>query len=374
MSSIFTWNASFLTSMPDVDDEHQQLVALINNYSEMAMCSESIAPQNFAQVSNAMLEYARFHFGSEERLMREAGLDERFIERHCIEHRSFLFEAMHLCDIAQPTAVRAHDLFEFLVHWLAYHILGVDQGMARQIRAVQSGEDATRAFEIDRLYLQSNTEPLLSAMGGLFHQISKSNRDLRALNHKLEERVRERTLELEQANKQLKLLSTHDDLTGLPNRRHATVTLQQLWGEWQRYGENLSLLLLDADHFKEVNDRFGHAAGDGLLRNLATLLRDVVRGSDSVFRLGGDEFLVICPHTDLDGAAAVAKKILAARRPFHTAEGEECWDGALSIGVAMARSFMVRPDELLQAADQALYAAKRLGGACLMTTRQNDDG
>ncbi|MDH5512560.1 MAG: GGDEF domain-containing protein, partial [Gammaproteobacteria bacterium] len=128
-------------------------------------------------------------------------------------------------------------------------------------------------------------------------------------------------------------------------------------------GGSLSVLLLDADHFKQVNDRFGHAEGDALLRTLATRLRDAVRRSDIVCRLGGDEFLVICPHSSLPGAADVARKILAAKQPFCTADGVECWDGAISIGIAEATGAMTQPEDLLEAADQALYTAKRQGGA-----------
>jgi hemerythrin len=186
---------------------------------------------------------------------------------------------------------------------------------------------------------------------------------LRALNRELEQRVQQRTIDLEHANRQLQLLSTQDDLTGLPNRRFAILSLNQLWFETQRYGGALSVLMLDADRFKEVNDRFGHAAGDALLRDLAKRLRDAVRRSDIVCRLGGDEFLVICPRSSRLGAADVARKILADKRPCRTGDGVECWDGALSIGIAEVRGSMTRLEDLLQAADQALYTAKRQGGA-----------
>lgn len=124
----------------------------------------------------------------------------------------------------------------------------------------------------------------------------------------------------------------------------------------------LSVLMLDADNFKLVNDNFGHAEGDAILCALAERLRDCVRRCDIVCRLGGDEFLIICPNTSQPQATFVAKNILAAKQPLYTTDGVECWEGAISIGIAEAGGTMTSVEELLQAADQALYTVKRLGG------------
>ena len=130
----------------------------------------------------------------------------------------------------------------------------------------------------------------------------------------------------------------------------------------QRNDVPLSVLLLDADHFKEVNDRFGHAEGDALLQELATRLRASVRKSDIVCRLGGDEFLVICPRTSQSEANLLARKIDTARQPFFLADGVMCWNGSISMGIAEKVAGMKAADELLKLADRALYAAKRQTG------------
>jgi len=298
------------------------------------------------------------------------GLDQRHLELHLGQHRCFLEEAMSLGDLGETVAAeRAEKLVEFLVRWLAYHILGTDQSMARQMRWIRAGDTPAQAFAKDVQQQTSSTDPLLAAMSGLFYVVSERNRELRALNNALEHRVKERTLELEKLNQQLQLLAIQDDLTGLPNRRFAILCLNQQWLEAQRYGRPLSLLMLDADNFKLVNDTYGHATGDTLLRELAKRLRDSVRRSDIVCRLGGDEFLVICPQSPASGAVEVARKILEMNRPFQTSDGETYRDGALSIGVATAAptafDTMQQPDDLLRAADQALYDAKRKGGARL---------
>lgn len=364
MIALFTWNDAFLTDLPSVDEQHQRLVGLINNLGELVMSAETIEPQAFAAMRDAILDYASVHFSEEESQMKAAALDPRHLDLHLAEHRSFLNEALGLGELGEGVLLeRARALVEYLVRWLAYHILGMDQSMARQVRAMRDGQSPGQAFESEARFQTSGTDPLLAAMTGLFNMVSERNRELRSLNRELEQRVQQRTIDLEHANRQLQLLSTQDDLTGLPNRRFANLSLNQLWREAKRYGGPLAVLMLDADRFKQVNDRFGHAEGDALLRTLGTRLRDAVRRSDIVCRLGGDEFLVICPRSSLSGAAHVARKILAARQPYCTADGQECWDGAISIGIAEAGSAMAQPQDLLHAADQALYAAKRQGGA-----------
>lgn len=366
MTSLFTWNDTFLTHLPSVDRQHERLVGLVNELAELVIAADGINPETYAALRAAVLDYARVHFDDEERLMRKSGVDRRHLELHFDQHRSFLEEALNLGEHGETVAPElAEKLVEYLVRWLDYHILGTDQSMARQMRWIQAGDTPSLAFEKDVQQRVSSTDPLLAAMSGLFFVVSERNRELRALNNELEQLVQERTLELEKANHQLQLLATQDELTGLPNRRFAILCLNQLWLEAQRYGQPLSLLMLDADHFKQVNDTYGHAAGDSLLQELAKRLRDCVRRSDIVCRLGGDEFLVICPQSPAAGAVEVACKILAMKRPFDTPEGDTCWDGGLSIGIATAADTMEQPDDLLRAADEALYDAKRKGGACL---------
>jgi len=362
MISLFTWNDTFLTRIPSIDEQHQRLVGLINDFAELVMSTDKLGHQAFSPVWDGLRDYVEVHFNHEESLMCEVGLDYRHIDRHRSQHKAFISEVLAFGEIDNVVHIdKARNLVEYLVHWLTYHILDVDQSMARQIYAVREGQLPTEVFEIETRSVRSSTEPILAAMTGLFSMVSERNRELRALNSELEQRVAERTVELEQANRQLQLLSTQDDLTGLPNRRFALLSLNQLWVEKERYGSSLSVLIIDADHFKEVNDRFGHPQGDALLRTLAVRLRRSVRASDIVCRLGGDEFLVICPRSSGAGTLEVAKKILAESKPFITPEGAECWDGSLSIGLAEAGDTMTKSEDLIKAADLALYDAKRKG-------------
>lgn len=128
-----------------------------------------------------------------------------------------------------------------------------------------------------------------------------------------------------------------------------------------RYRRPISLLILDVDHFKRINDTFGHPAGDAVLKALASLLRSTVRGADLVARLGGEEFVVLLPETPLTGAVEIAQRL---RRQVETMIVE--WQSTpievrISVGVAACPECTSSPGALLDAADAALYASKRAG-------------
>ena len=118
-------------------------------------------------------------------------------------------------------------------------------------------------------------------------------RDRFELNQTLEARVAERTLALSQMNERLENMAMTDVLTNLPNRRHAMRVLEQEWQNTLKNGTLLTCMMIDADGFKTINDRFGHDAGDEVLRQLARCLTQSVRNDDVVCRLGGDEFLIL---------------------------------------------------------------------------------
>jgi diguanylate cyclase (GGDEF)-like protein len=154
-------------------------------------------------------------------------------------------------------------------------------------------------------------------------------------------------------------LSNTDPLTGLRNARLFQARLEHEFARHQRYREPLSVLLVDLDGLKQINDRQGHAGGDVALRRVADAIRRGSRATDLAARWGGDEFALLAPHTDVAAATQLAERIRAA-----VLEGGETEDGAsVSIGVATLdrASSITRPFALVAAADQALYDAKRLG-------------
>jgi diguanylate cyclase (GGDEF)-like protein len=208
-------------------------------------------------------------------------------------------------------------------------------------------------------------EQLLNALNGLFHQLSARNRELSELNQTLENRVKERTSELAFTNHKLEELSLTDVLTGLPNRRYAMQQLSLQWEESVKNNTSLSCMIVDADHFKEINDTSGHDAGDKVLRKLSRTLKYSIRTDDMVCRLGGDEFFIICPNTPLDGALRVAEQMLKTVSTLRVPVEKGEWVGSISVGVAVRQSNMSSPEDLIKAADQGVYAAKRNGRNCV---------
>ena len=158
-------------------------------------------------------------------------------------------------------------------------------------------------------------------------------------------------------------LSYTDPLSGVPNRRALAQRLEQEWTRSLRFGDELSVLMIDLDLFKNVNDAFGHAVGDGILRSVATLLKRNLRKVDTLARYGGDEFCVLLPRVAraeaLDAAEKLRRAVSQAALPG--APGEPPLHLTISIGVASHSNELSETALLLEAADRALYLAKRGG-------------
>jgi len=161
-------------------------------------------------------------------------------------------------------------------------------------------------------------------------------------------------------SRDLERLSLEDPLTGLANRRELDRRLREWLGQRARTGTPLAVALLDIDHFKRVNDRYGHAVGDKVLKQTADLIRGECRAIDVVARYGGEEFAVVLPGVDTAAAMAVCERIRAAYARASALGGVPGIALTLSAGVA-GWTPGAGGDSLLDAADRAMYAAKRAG-------------
>ncbi|MFZ2161087.1 MAG: diguanylate cyclase [Sideroxyarcus sp.] len=365
----FIWDDHFVTGLTEVDKQHHYLVDVINQFGDLLTQPENIPFDKVETVFGELAAYAQYHFAEEEMLMDTLKVDDRHIDHHKHEHVNFLQEVTQLhAAISPQKPEKAKSLLNFLIYWLAYHILGSDQCMAKQIAAIRSGQSAAEAYLAEERMKEGAVEPLLHALNGLFRQVSERNRELLLLNQTLEARVVERTEELANANKQLEEIALTDVLTGLPNRRHAMRQLELAWRESVSENTPLACMMIDADGFKQVNDNYGHDAGDEVLRQLSRNLKYAVRTDDIVCRLGGDEFFAICPHTQLEGAAQLAEKIRLAIAALHVPTGSGEWRGSISIGVAVRNPGMTHFEALIKAADEGVYSAKKNGRNCVAVT------
>lgn len=156
-------------------------------------------------------------------------------------------------------------------------------------------------------------------------------------------------------------LSVRDALTHLYNRRALDEQLQRVWRRWQRSRRPFAVLLLDLDHFKRINDERGHAAGDQVLVEASRRVQGHARAVDTVARLGGEEFLVLMPHTDADGAIAAAQRLRQVLSQAPMQAGGDELTVTVSVGVACVRDSDTDVAATLARADQAMYRAKQAG-------------
>jgi hemerythrin len=370
----FQWNHCFATGLADVDEQHQRLVDVINRFGALIMREDGATAAELEVVFAELAQYASFHFAEEEALMAASGLTPQYVESHRQKHLQFMAEVTLLYEgISADNRGAAKGLLEFLTNWLAYHILGSDQFMAKQIALIASGGGDSRGVTQPDAQVQDPAmDALLAALNGLFQQVSDRNHALVHLNKTLEARVSERTQALTEktqaladANQQLDDIANTDVLTDLPNRRHAMRSFQRAWSEAVSSNTALACMMIDADGFKQINDTHGHDAGDRVLQALSMQLRNAVRTDDLVCRLGGDEFLIICAATPMDGALQLAEKIRADVAALRVSAGASEWRGSVSIGVAVRTAGMNSMEDLLKTADLGVYAAKRNGRNCV---------
>lgn len=194
----------------------------------------------------------------------------------------------------------------------------------------------------------------------------------------LEEEVRRirRTLEIKEIELKAVLAQSHeisntDVLTFLPNRRKIIVDLQEEVIRAARYNTPLSISMVDIDHFKQVNDTYGHAAGDEALRTIAARLREQIRHPDTIGRYGGEEFLIVLPNSELNAAQEQASRLCNHIRNLQVeAAKQKLISMTVSIGVAQFKNGQEDWEQFLHRADTAMYAAKNGGRDRWMATEE----
>ncbi len=200
----------------------------------------------------------------------------------------------------------------------------------------------------------------LAAARALSMRFEREYQELQSLRAHLELRVQQRTLDLEEANRKLDALAQTDALTGLPNRRSFAEQADRLIVQHHRAGSVLSVVMVDVDHFKRINDEFGHHGGDVTLRAVAQALRGALREQDIVARWGGEEFIALLPDTDGPGAVHVAETLRQAVAALNVVHDTAAIRVTASFGLAV-HDGKASLEATTSRADAALYRAKRDG-------------
>jgi diguanylate cyclase (GGDEF)-like protein len=235
----------------------------------------------------------------------------------------------------------------------------------------QSGPFSIFSPILNTLYLQefiATLVVLILFFGVLLKEIKeknvlllKSNFKLKELSKNLEKRVDEKTKSLENANEKLKLLATTDFLTEIYNRRFFDESLNNEIEKAQRYNSELSFMMFDIDFFKNINDTFGHNVGDEVLISLAKLIKENIRKIDIFSRIGGEEFAIILPNTNLDKTKELAIKLKDLVQNNTLRIDNQKINITISIGLSTLDEKNQTYNEILKTADTNLYEAKRKG-------------
>jgi diguanylate cyclase (GGDEF)-like protein len=247
-------------------------------------------------------------------------------------------------------------LFGLVAYYLALYLSRPIEQLARSARQVQNKEPGAQ-FPLQHPVRE--IAQLGQSIDAMTQSLLGKERELQEANASLEATVAQRTAALTQANAELLSLATHDSLTGVYNRRRFDEKLTEYTLLFRRTGRPFSLLLIDADHFKRINDTHGHAVGDEVLQQLAQLIQSSLRTTDFVARYGGEEFAVLLPEiAQPDTPEVVAEKIRAA---VAEAEFPVVGNVTVSIGVGLADPADNNHSALIKRADQQLYQAKAAG-------------
>jgi diguanylate cyclase (GGDEF)-like protein/PAS domain S-box-containing protein len=254
-----------------------------------------------------------------------------------------------------------------------FTIFPIDQAeklLEQDLRTFETGESSETEASLTNL----NGHTYQVAVKRSLHKDAAGNRFLVGIIHditrqkQVEVELRRQTEELARTNAELKRsedrlrhLAYHDGLTGLPNRDLFMEQLEQFIAWATEHEKLVSVLFLDLDGFKHINDTYGHAVGDLLLKAVARRLSNSLRGSDIVGRFGGDEFVVLLPgiHSAVDVEIVARKLVMALMQPFMLEQNQI--QVTTSIGISLYPQHAKHPKELVEYADQAMYRAKELG-------------
>lgn len=321
--------------------------------------------------------YADILITTESQIERDPAGVRRFVEasmkgwRYAVEHPE---EVIDLIFREYNTQGRSREHLRFeaqeAIRLILPNVVPVGYMSEERWRRIEnvfrSREQLSQPINMERFLYNPNGEPgLIEALRSHRLEIALGLAALMALamtTHilRLRAQVRSRTSELELARQRAETEARTDALTGLPNRRYFHEALVRDFARAERDDTPLALLALDIDHFKDVNDRYGHAAGDAALRSTAATLSAHVRGSDIAARIGGEEFALACLNADAEDAHQLAERLRAAIEATTIEHGEHRFGFTISIGIAF-REAHDDVTTLLNRADEALYAAKGSG-------------
>ena len=364
---VFPWNKNFETGIATIDEQHKVLVSLLNELAGTLARDDQL---EINRVFDELAEYANFHFETEEAIWVEYFGDDSWLSSHQLTHSSFLPKVVELKeqDTNKPLIEIIESIVKFLIRWLAFHIIDSDKRLAFVVHNMEKGLSFEEAKVASDKKMSGSIRVLIETVMTMYDGLSSRTLDLMRERHerkKIEEELHEANTQLREVNIKLEELAITDQLTGLFNRRHFNNVFKQELKRANRENTFLSLIILDIDFFKKLNDNYGHSEGDRVLAQVSQKLINLCqRPGDYAFRLGGEEFGVLAANLDPQGtvefAKIVRKGIEALGIPHEHSDVAKFL--TVSIGsVTMMPDETDTIDDYMSIADARLYKAKELG-------------
>jgi diguanylate cyclase len=247
------------------------------------------------------------------------------------------------------------ELVEKIAHELYNEIQVLIKGATRHNEEISHGSS-----KLEEIAKEVTNEDIQRVLSRIMHEV----KGLKSINRKFIKKLEQQTKEIERLRDELRKVKEEanvDALTGLRNRRSFERTLQEFFRDYKKFGYPFSLIMMDLDNFKDVNDTYGHLVGDRVLKEIGNILRNYLRAKDIPARTGGEEFAIILPGVTKKEAMMVAERLrkVISKHPIRTDSAEI--RVTASFGVAEINENYDEPEDILREADRNLYQAKRTG-------------
>lgn len=359
---VFPWNENLDTGITIIDEQHKRLVSLLNRLAA------SLARDNLIETNDIfteLTEYAEFHFETEEAIWLEYFGDDSWLSSHQLSHSSFLPKVIELKEHEKNKSQNEiiEGIILFLIRWLAFHILDSDKRMALLIQYINAGLSFDQAKIASDKKMSGSIRVVIETVMQMYDSLSSRTMEFMRESHKreqIEKELHKANKQLRKANLRLESLAVTDQLTNLFNRRHFNTIFARELERAKRDKIPLALIVLDIDHFKKINDNYGHSAGDAALVTLAHAMSKTVGPDGMTARLGGEEFAIFLPGQTLDKGVKIADAVCANIRQLDPLIEGHRIKMTVSIGCSLhPKSALI--GKSLKQADELLYRAKSSG-------------
>lgn len=355
---IFPWNNNFETGIDEIDEQHKKLIELLNNLANTLTQDKTI------QIESAFTElaqYANYHFKSEEAIWKKHIKDSDLVISHEKSHESFIPKVLEIRNKNDNLEDTIEEIVLFLIRWLAFHIIDEDKRLSLIIHSMKDGKNINEAKYITNEIMSGSMKIMVETVLSMYDNLS-----LKAIDLIKEKKARKRAeKELKIINVKLHKLSITDQLTGLYNRRYFEDIFNRELQKSKRAKSYLNVILFDIDYFKKLNDTYGHDMGDKALKALANCLKkNIKRGTDYIFRIGGEEFAIIVTNEDLENLLNITKILQREIEKLAIINEHSTVSKYLTISggiISLIPSFEDTIDTIMKKADERLYEAKEQG-------------